>query len=237
VTTAGGVEEDLIKCMAPTFIGSFDLKGEELREKGLNRIGNLLVPNDNYCIFEKWIMPILDEMLQEQNENKINWTPSKMIEKLGLCIDNEESILFHAAKNKIPVFCPALTDGSLGDMMYFHSFNKPGLVLDILEDLVRINKIAMKAKESGIFTIGAGVQKHHIMKANCIRDGADYCVFLNTAPEFDGSDSGANPSESVAAGKIRPDATPVKIHGEATLILPLLIAQTFAKFHNQSKEM
>lgn len=66
VTTAGGVEEDLIKCLAPTFIGDFQLKGSTLREDGLNRIGNLLVPNNNYCKFENWVMPILDKMLEEQ---------------------------------------------------------------------------------------------------------------------------------------------------------------------------
>lgn len=31
------------------------------------RIGNLLVPNDNYCKFEDWLMPILNQMLLEQN--------------------------------------------------------------------------------------------------------------------------------------------------------------------------
>lgn len=67
VTTAGGIEEDFIKCMAPTFLGDFALKGKELRLQGLNRIGNLLVPNKNYCVFEDWIMPILDQMLAEQN--------------------------------------------------------------------------------------------------------------------------------------------------------------------------
>lgn len=36
-------------------------------------------------------------------------------------------------QNNIPVFSPALTDGSLGDMIYFHSFKNPGLVLDIVE--------------------------------------------------------------------------------------------------------
>lgn len=66
VTTAGGVEEDLIKCLAPTFIGDFQLKGSTLREDGINRIGNLLVPNINYCKFENWVMPILDKMLEEQ---------------------------------------------------------------------------------------------------------------------------------------------------------------------------
>ncbi len=62
VASAGGVEEDFIKCLAPTFLGDFALRGKELREKGINRIGNLLVPNDNYCKFEDWIMPILDQV-------------------------------------------------------------------------------------------------------------------------------------------------------------------------------
>ena len=42
---------------------------------------------------------------------------------------NNLSFLQHG----IPVFCPALTDGSLGDMLYFHSFKNPGLVLDIIQ--------------------------------------------------------------------------------------------------------
>ncbi len=36
-----------------------------------------------------------------------------------------------AWKNKIPVYSPALTDGSIGDMIYFHSYTNPGLILDI----------------------------------------------------------------------------------------------------------
>lgn len=57
------------------------------------------------------MFPLLDEMLREQKENGTLWTPSKVIERLGLHIDNEESIYYWAAKNKIPVFSPALTDG------------------------------------------------------------------------------------------------------------------------------
>jgi len=68
VTTAGGVEEDFIKCLAPTYVGEFSLSGRDLRDRGINRIGNLLAPNDNYCKFEDWLMPILDEMVKEQKE-------------------------------------------------------------------------------------------------------------------------------------------------------------------------
>lgn len=173
--------------------------------------------------------------------------------RLGQRINDESSIYYWAAKNKIPVFSPALTDGSLGDMMYFHSHRNPGLVVDILSDLTRLNTMAVKALNSGVIIVGGGLIKHHICNANLMvssnlvqstnistfsliftllqRNGADFSVFLNTASEFDGSDSGARPDEAVSWGKIRKDASPVKIYAEATLILPLLVGQTFAKRH------
>lgn len=46
--------------------------------------------------------------------------------------------------------------------------------------------------------LGGGVIKHHICNANLMRNGADYAVFVNTAAEFDGSDSGAKPDEAVS---------------------------------------
>lgn len=127
VSSAGGIEEDFIKCLGPTYLGAFDLDGSTLRSKGLNRIGNLLVPNENYCKFEDWLMPILDTMLEEQQAG-FKWTPSKMIHRLGKEIDDKSSIYYWAYKNNIPVYCPAITDGSLGDMIYFHSFKNPGKI-------------------------------------------------------------------------------------------------------------
>jgi deoxyhypusine synthase len=97
VTTAGGIEEDLIKCLAPTYLGEFTTPGATLREGGLNRIGNLVVPNDNYCAFEDWLSPILDKMLEEQ-EDGVRWTPSKMIHRLGKEINHEDSVLYWAWK-------------------------------------------------------------------------------------------------------------------------------------------
>jgi len=59
VTTCGGIEEDFMKLLAPHFMGDFALDGATLRDRGLNRIGNLLVPNMNYTLFEAWFMPLV----------------------------------------------------------------------------------------------------------------------------------------------------------------------------------
>jgi deoxyhypusine synthase len=73
VTTGGGIEEDIIKCFRPTYMGDFKLSGRELRKKGINRIGNLLVPNRNYCEFEDWFSPILHKLHDEQDAEDRAW--------------------------------------------------------------------------------------------------------------------------------------------------------------------
>ena len=236
VTTAGGVEEDFIKCLAPTYLGSFHTPGASLRAKGLNRIGNLLVPNNNYCAFEDWVVPILDTMLEEQEASKtteepLYWTPSKVINRLGKEINDERSVYYWAWKNDIPVFCPALTDGSLGDMLYFHTFktSPQHLRIDLVEDIRKINTIAVRAKRAGMIILGGGIVKHHIANACLMRNGAESAVYINTANEFDGSDAGARPDEAVSWGKIKPDGASVKVYAEATVVFPLIVAATFAK--------
>lgn len=229
VTSAGGVEEDLIKCLGDTGVASFSLNGARLRERGLNRIGNLLIPNDNYCKFEDWINPILDEALQHQRDKGTVYSPSSLIALLGERINNEESICYWASKNDIPIFCPALTDGSLGDMLFFHSYKSPGLIVDLVQDIRNINRIAINAKATGMIILGGGVVKHHIANANLMRNGSDFAVYVNTGHEFDGSDAGASPEEAISWGKIKPDARKTKVCADATLVFPLLVAQTFAK--------
>ena len=110
VTTAGGIEEDLIKCLGKTYLADFNLDGADLRRRGMSRIGNLVVPNDNYCKFEDWLTPILDTMLAEQKETGEVWTPSSVIRRLGKEINNEESVYYWAYK--VQLFSPALLNFS-----------------------------------------------------------------------------------------------------------------------------
>ena len=81
VVTCGGIEEDLMKCLAPHYLGEFSMPGKELFEQGFNRQGNLLVPNNNYVKLHDWMMPILEKMSEEQKESGTVWTPSKIIHR------------------------------------------------------------------------------------------------------------------------------------------------------------
>ena len=68
----------------------------------------------------------------------------------GKEINNEDSVYYWCYKNNIPVFCPAITDGSLGDMLYFHNYKRPEFYLDLVDDIRGINDIAVRAACTGM---------------------------------------------------------------------------------------
>ena len=229
VTTTGGVEEDIIKCMKPFLLGKFSASGEVLREKGVNRTGNIFVPNSRYGKFEDFMKPIIKKLDEEQKTSGKIISSRKFVHRLGKEIDNKESICYWAYKNNIPIFCPAITDGSIGDMFYFASYDYPDLKIDSIQDIRELNDITIQSKKTGLIILGSGVVKHHILNSNMMRNGADYTVYINNAQEFDGSDAGARPDEAVSWGKILPNAESVKVFGDATILFPLIVAKTFAQ--------
>jgi deoxyhypusine synthase len=229
VTTAGGIEEDIIKCLGNFKLGDFRASGSELRKKGINRAGNIFIPNSRYCDFEDFVIPVLEEIYEMQKKTGKVITPSELIWKLGEKINNKNSVYYWAWKNRIEVYCPAITDGSLGDMIYFFKSKNPDFKIDVAEDIWKINNSTIGKEKTGIIILGEGIVKHHICNANMFRNGADFSVYINTAPEYDGSDTGALPEEAISWGKILPEAKRVKIFAEASLVFPLIVAKTFAK--------
>ena len=226
VTTAGGVEEDIIKTLKPFILGDFRLDGSKLRSKGINRIGNILVPNDRYIEFEKVFTKLLRELHEEQKKTGKIATPTEICRRLGETTD-DTSVLYWAAKNNIPVFCPGITDGSMGDMIFFFKSEHPDFKLDVTDDVVTLEDIVMDAPATGAIILGGSLPKHHIMNANMMREGTKYTIYINTAMEGDGSDSGALPEEAKSWGKSSADSDTVKVQCDATIAFPLLVAGAF----------
>ncbi|MCD6143542.1 deoxyhypusine synthase [Thermococcus sp.] len=230
VTTAGGVEEDFIKALKPFLLGDWHVNDAEMREKGINRIGNIFVPNDRYIEFEKYMIPFFERILEIERERGI-LTASEVIYELGRYMDEklekekEKSIIYWAYKNNIPIFCPALTDGSFGDMLYFFKEERGDkeLIIDIANDIVKLNNLAITAKETASIILGGSLPKHAIINANLFRGGTDYAIYITTAIPWDGSLSGAPPSEGVSWGKIKAKADYVEIWSDATLVFPILV--------------
>lgn len=228
VTTAAAVEEDLMKCSASHFLSNFREDDDLLRQKGVIRMGNVITTRDKYQGFRAAMSKVLDRMLERQEKEDFNWTPSKTIDFWGETVGDKSSILHWCHKNGIPVFCPGFTDGAIGELLLtHHENNEAKLRVDVVEDVRRMNDSALKAKQSGVIILGGGVIKHHILNANLMRNGANYAVFINTAQEFDASDTGAKPTEALSWGKLALDSKRVKVYSEFSLVFPLVVAKAF----------
>ena len=227
ITTGGGVEEDIVKCLKPFILGNFRLDGKELRKKGINRIGNILVPNNRYVEFEKLMIPFYKKLYDRQLKEYKVFSESNAIYELGKEEKDKNSIYNWATINNIPVFCPSFTDGSMGDMLYYFKNMHPDFKLDITDDMPKLIEIGMTSKKTGVICLGTSVVKHHAVNATLHRGGADYAIYITTQEEFDGSDAGAEPDEGVSWGKIESEVNSVKVHGDATIIFPLIVAGAF----------
>ena len=235
--SAGGVEEDIIKCLRPFVVGSFDIAGRALFDKGVGRIGNIFAPYDRYLYFEKFMNPFFDRIYESQKARGYPYTPSEFISELGRQVESEEkhedSIIYWAYKNNVPVFCPALTDGSIGDLMHFQKLKRKDFYIDIVGDHNKIVDMALNSEKTAAIVLGGGVSKHYVLNANIFREGLDYAVYVTTAQEYDASDSGGNQQEAMTWAKIKVNAPNVKIRAEASLVFPLIVAATFAKRYHK----
>jgi deoxyhypusine synthase len=226
ITTCGTLDHDVARCWKDYYRGSFIMNDAKLHEQGINRLGNVLVPNDSYgTIIEKKMQALL-ESLWKENVREIS--ASNLCREIGKRICNESSILYWAAKNAIPVYVPGITDGAVGYQTWLFSQDHD-LRLNLLKDSGEISDLVFTAKKTGALIVGGGISKHHTIWWNQFKEGLDYAVYVSTADEWDGSLSGARPREAVSWGKISAKAKRVMIEGDASLILPIMASSLLSR--------
>jgi len=91
-------------------------------------------------------------------------------------------------------------------------------------DETKLSDLVYDARKSGALMIGGGISKHHTLWWNQFKGGLDYAVYITTAPEWDGSLSGALVEEAISWRKVTTKARHTTIHGEATTLLPFVYA-------------
>ena len=235
ITTCGTLDHDIARTYQDYFHGDFNLDDIALGEQGLNRLGNVVVPNECYGeILERIVLPWLDDIeLERKDAHPDNpWLGFGSVElcwAMGDKIEDENSLLYWIAKHRIPMVIPGLSDGSIGAQLFMHRQKSPDFMIDFLADEQILSDLTWTSKESHALMVGGGISKHHVIWWNQYIDGLDSAVAITTAPEHDGSLSGARLKEAISWGKIRPEAPHVVVEGDASVLLPLLGADLFVK--------
>ncbi len=227
VTTCGTLDHDLARVWRKYYHGEFLMDDVDLHKRGINRLGNILIPNDSYgIVLEQKMQPIL---LDIYNEGKRSLSSRQLAYEFGLRLNDKKSILYWAAKNDIPIYVPGITDGAFGSQLWLFKQQHSDFNIDVLRDEQELSDIVFTAKKTGALMIGGGISKHHVIWWNQFRGGMEYAVYLTTAEEWDGSLSGARIREAVSWGKVKENAQYITVEGDATITLPMLATSVLSE--------
>ena len=233
ITTCGTVDHDLARTWAKYYHGSFEMDDAALHKLGVNRLGNVLVPNESYgIVIERKVQPILNELWES---GKRSLSTRELLWEFGRRTGSRKSFLYWCWKNKIPVFVPAIFDGSFGYQLWSFWQDHKEFRIDEFRDEAELSDIVFTAKKTGALLVGGGVSKHHTIWWNQFSDGLDYAVYITTAPEWDGSLSGARMREGISWGKVKEKARQVTIEGDASVLLPLMISALLQRIGSKKR--
>ena len=235
-TTCGTLDHDIARSYKDYYHGAFELDDIELGEHELMRLGNVIVPNASYGeIIEAVVMPALEDIYNDRLKETgktgadawIGFGSIHLVWELGKRIGKPDSLIYWAWKNQIPVCIPGITDGSIGAQLFMFRQKHRDFHIDTLADEQVMSDLTWDVATSNALMVGGGISKHHVIWWNQYRGGLDAAVYVTTAPEHDGSLSGARLREAISWGKMRPEAPNVCVEGDASVLLPLLGSDIF----------
>ena len=231
ITTCGALDHDIAKHYSQYNEGSFTMDDNELADQNIHRLGNVLVPMENYG-------PLIEEkmksFLEEEYENGVReMTTVEICKMIGKHL-GEDSFLHWAYKNNISVVVPGIMDGAVGSQIWMFIQSHRDFKLDLIGDADLLSGYIFKAEKSGAFMIGGGISKHHTLWWNQYREGLDYAFYITTAQEFDGSLSGALVREAISWGKVTKIARQATLHAEVTTTLPFIYAALISKLNKKA---
>lgn len=227
ITASGTLDHDIARTVADYYHGRFEMDDAELFEKGYHRLGNLLVPVNNYGpLIEARMQPILSHMYAGGEKAP---TTERLCVEIGRSLNSKRSLLYWAHKKGVPVFVPGIMDGAVGSQLWLFAESHRDFGVNVMGDERRLSDIVHETRKTGALVLGGGISKHHTIWWNLFRGGLDYACYITTAAEFDGSLSGAQVREAVSWGKVKPRARQVTLYADVTTVLPVMLSYVLTK--------
>ncbi|MBS3096477.1 deoxyhypusine synthase family protein [Candidatus Woesearchaeota archaeon] len=196
--------------------GDANADDEELYKKGFDRVYESLMPNKIYEGMEDFIAHNFDSLKGKKSIKDFLWEIGRLTPK--------KSILKACFENKIPVFCPAISDSGIGLMIWGQIAKGKNVDVRAFEDLKEIIDIAWTAKKTGFIYFGGGVPKNYIQQAMQFSKKASYGVQVTMDRPEPGGSSGAELREGISWGKLNSKAKFVDVICDATIAMPIMFA-------------
>ena len=244
--TGANLEEDLFSLIGrsryegvPNWRQQSELDDHKLRERGLNRVTDVAIPEDIFSSTGN----LLQELWEEADAVGDRRFPHEYIyelllsESIDYSADPESSWLVSAADANLPIFTPGWEDSTMGNFL-------AAKVLDCSLTSSKMVKSGLEAMQAladwyreddsptGLLQVGGGIAGDFaISVVPMLRQDAGMEVPLwswfaqisESRPSFGGY-SGAPPNEKISWGKLDPGTPSFLIESDATIVLPLLLS-------------
>jgi len=199
-----------------------------LKEKGIDRIYDVFARDWEFLEVDKFIADFgVGLGPRKLNTREFLYLLGKKLAETG----EKEGILSSAYKAKVPIYCPAISDSSIGIALAVASTNGGEIPrIDVIEDIVESAKLVADTELTGVIYVAGGTPKNFIQQAEVTApligynvDGHSYAIQLSVDPPHWGGLSGCTLEEAQSWGKVAKKARKVTVYCDATISLPLIV--------------
>jgi len=230
VTNGANIVHDLVEAMGGShMVGMVEADDAKLWREGINRAYDIYMESHVFSDLEEYVGGILDDIPEER---RVSVSIHRLLREIGLRLEDEDSILFNAARHGVPIFSPGFLDSMLGIPLWMYS-KRSRLRIDPIKDFDLFAEKVYDAKKAGAIILGGGTPKHHALYMNTLREGLDAAIQISSARVDDGSLSGAPLREAISWGKVKGDKTST-IFGDVTIVFPLIVAAALERVKESS---
>jgi deoxyhypusine synthase len=211
------------------FIGSPTLDDAALAAERIDRVYDTLASEDEFSKNDEWIAAFVLKLERRP------YTTREFLYKLGEHLANEtgnRGILTAAYKANVPIFCPAISDSSIGmGLSQARHRDQTAGYVDVIGDIIESANIVIRKPSTATIVFGGGTPKNFINQASVQAEfyddrvgGHKFAIQIVTdVPHFGGA-SGSSLEEAQSWGKLSIESEKVTVHGDVTLALPMLLS-------------
>jgi deoxyhypusine synthase len=198
-----------------------------LKEKGIDRIYDVFARDWEFLEIDKFIADFGCGLgARRLNTRQFLYLLGKKLAEAG----EREGILSSAYKAKVPIYCPAISDSSIGIALAVASTNGGEIPhIDVIDDIVELARLVAATESTGVIYVAGGTPKNFIQQAEVTApligypvDGHSYAIQLSVDPPHWGGLSGCTLEEAQSWGKVAKKARKVTVYCDATISLPVI---------------
>ncbi|MDQ7778321.1 MAG: deoxyhypusine synthase family protein [Planctomycetota bacterium] len=211
------------------YIGSPNVDDKKLLHAGVDRIYDTFAREADFRLTDGFIADTA-ALLQKRPH-----TTREFLFELGRALARgrgPEGILSAAFRAKLPLYCPAIGDSSIGIALAAGlNAGSARFLFDPVADVRETAEMAIKARRTAVIYVGGGTPKNFIQQTEVTASimghdvpGHEYAVqFTCDSPQWGGL-SGCTFEEAQSWGKIAQQARQVTVHCDATIALPFVVS-------------